>query len=184
MLCGVPFPLFFDTVLNSDLWVETICNSTYFESVLNVKVPTMTSNTEPSGEAFSKTYLSDISAYPWKAFDGDVSTIWTGAYNYNSNGEYIGYIFTTPINVRKILIESNSISSDTAKLRVTSFKLQASNDGFSNNIDDLLEVTSRIDHRTEHVINNDKYCTSYRILFTQDGNANSLDINTIQFYGR
>lgn len=33
MLCGVPFPLFFDTVLNSDLWKQKIKTSQYWSLV-------------------------------------------------------------------------------------------------------------------------------------------------------
>ena len=37
-----------DTVLNSDLWVENICNSTYFEKVFDPLFPTLTSDSQLS----------------------------------------------------------------------------------------------------------------------------------------
>ena len=43
-----------NTLLGDATWCSAICNSTYFESVLNVKVPTMTSATTPSGTVISR----------------------------------------------------------------------------------------------------------------------------------
>lgn len=62
-----------EALLNDSTWLTAICNSTYFESVLNVKIPTMTSNTTPSGTAScTNSYGAGFEAY--KAFDGDEST--------------------------------------------------------------------------------------------------------------
>ena len=41
-----------NTLLADATWCNAICNSEYFESVLNVKVPKMTSDTTPEGECF------------------------------------------------------------------------------------------------------------------------------------
>lgn len=59
-----------NTLLADSTWLSAICNSTYFENVLNVKVPTMTSNTTPSGVAS----MTDNSSTAWKSFDGNIST--------------------------------------------------------------------------------------------------------------
>lgn len=70
-----------DKLLANSTWCTAICNSTYFENVLNVKVPTMTSNTAPSGEAFGSTLWSGSNHY--YAFDGVVNDV-NSAYYYLS----------------------------------------------------------------------------------------------------
>lgn len=60
-----------NTLLADATWKNAICNSEYFESVLNVKVPTMTDNTHPSGVC-SSTALQAGNAY--YAFDKNAST--------------------------------------------------------------------------------------------------------------
>ena len=56
-------------LLADSTWLDTICNSTYFEKVLNVKVPEMTSNTTPVGYKVtqSSAYSSEFDGY--MAFD-------------------------------------------------------------------------------------------------------------------
>ena len=61
-----------NTLLSNATWASAIANSTYFESVLNVKVPTMTSDTTPSGIASSNDEASANKAY--MAFDENTST--------------------------------------------------------------------------------------------------------------
>ena len=64
-----------NTLLADSTWCSAICNSTYFESVLNVKAPIMTSDTTPSGYvASANNYASGYN--PYKAFDGNDSTCW------------------------------------------------------------------------------------------------------------
>ena len=110
-----------NTLLGDATWCSAICNSTYFESVLNVKVPTMTSNTTPSGECFGSSYKDSSSDY-YKAFDGDNSTYWTCATADRSpTYSYIGYSFITTIKICKIFIKSrNDINME--------FKFEGSND--------------------------------------------------------
>lgn len=85
-----------DTLLSVSTWLNAIRNSTYFERVLNVKIPTMTGSTSPYGEVnASSVYSSAQAAY--MAFDSIVSTEWSA-----SNGgvnEYVSYTFTTPVKV-------------------------------------------------------------------------------------
>jgi len=81
-----------NTLLADSTWRSAICNSTYFESVLNVKVPIMTSNTTPRGTCISDLNENDI----WKAFDGDISTGYSPTYMAATATEfYTGYIFTS-----------------------------------------------------------------------------------------
>ena len=80
-----------NTLLADSTWCSAICNSTYFESVLNVKVPTMTSNTTPSGVCFASSENSGNEAY--KGFDKNNSTYFATASNISS-GAFLGYGFT------------------------------------------------------------------------------------------
>ena len=58
-----------NALLSNATWAEAICNSEYFEKVLNVSVPKMTSNTAPSGVASANTE-STIPHPAYYAFDG------------------------------------------------------------------------------------------------------------------
>lgn len=89
-----------NTLLANATWCEAICNSEYFESVLNVKVPAMTSNTTPSGVVSDE----ESSANAYTAFDNDVSTryIITG----DVPSRWIQYQFASPIMVRKVGIQA------------------------------------------------------------------------------
>lgn len=63
-----------NTLLADSDWATAINNSTYIESVLNLKVPIMTDNTHPSGVCSATSYASGNE--PYKAFDGNDSTYW------------------------------------------------------------------------------------------------------------
>lgn len=84
-----------NTLLADATWCEAICNSEYFESVLNVKVPTMTSNTTPSGEASQ--YGNPYSGYEaYKAFDNNYSTSAQARFTTGQTG-YIRYEFPNAV---------------------------------------------------------------------------------------
>ena len=88
------------TLLADSTWKYAICNSTYFESVLNTKVPTMTSNTAPSGTcSASSSYNTSYDAYC--AFN-------TSKYGWSPNGsdtsKWIQYQFDTAVKVYELAI--------------------------------------------------------------------------------
>lgn len=92
-----------DTLLADSTWTDAICNSTYFESVLNVKVPTMTSNTTPSGEVSANYARTDYEAY--RAFNGnDNSNGWMGHYASGATmvDDYITYDFGSKVYISKV----------------------------------------------------------------------------------
>lgn len=95
-------------LLSDSDWVNSISTSPFCELVLNKKVPTMTGYTTPEGEAFcSSTYTSNA-YYGWYAFAGyrgqtaHSSGRWCSAQNQQTS--YIGYEFTTPVAVNKIVM--------------------------------------------------------------------------------
>lgn len=111
-----------DTLLSDSTWLTAICNSTYFESVLNVKVPTMTSATTPSGEASASS--TDSTYYPWKAFNNNPSS--TDAWSSGSkNAGWIQYMFSTQLKVYKLSIKATIFNNK----RMGAFVIRGSNDG-------------------------------------------------------
>lgn len=160
-----------DKLLSDSTWLTAICNSSYFESVLNVKVPTMTSDTTPSGVCYANSIYENRADYAaWKAFDGSDSTRWTSVYN--TTNVFVSYKFTAPINVRKATIKPSGAY-------LTDFKLQASND--NSTWVDLYSGTYS-DGGAAHdynFINNNDYLW-YR-LFSPNG---MVLLSTLQFYGR
>lgn len=115
-----------DTLLADTTWRGAICSSAYFENVLNVKIPTMTSATAPSGE------VTGSSPYPgwdiWGCVSGrsgvQGSTLFlqgTSYWQYEFDAPVACYLFTV-----SELGDSNQINPSAM---FTSAKIQGSNDG-------------------------------------------------------
>lgn len=172
-----------ETILNSDLWCSAICDSTYFENVLNVKVPTMTSNNQPCGEVIYSTYQSGYE--PYKCFDDNFDTIYYTKGG-SSENSYIGYKFTEPTRIIKVIFSTTDVRYEYLP-KVG--RIQASNDGFITDIHNLLEFeeNSTIANRVYNLNNTNKYLY-YRVycdvtFIDEYGNWN-MGMNTLQFYGR
>lgn len=91
-----------DSLLAVSDWRTAICNSTYFESVLTVSIPTMTSNTTPSGEASSK--YGNPSFPPYYAFNGNNNNGANWIESTSTTWNYISYRFPTQIKPYKAYI--------------------------------------------------------------------------------
>ena len=143
----------------------------YGEWTLMPQVPTMTSNTAPFGEAFSKSHYQSNDAY--KAFDGNDTTLADS--NGNDPGWYIGYHFVKPICIKQFMVlHRNDVAYATA------FKLQASNDGslyidLGNYTNDTQGAKQILD------VNNNGDYSYYRILVTAS-HENSYGFYSVQFY--
>lgn len=158
-------------LLVNSTWCTAICNSTYFESVLNVKVPTMTSATTPSGEVISNNPYND---YPvWQMFDGNDLTL--GAWS-SGVGNYGGYRFTQKVIVKAIYIVKTNNNQNNKN-----FKLQGSNDG--TNWTDVLSFTFTGDGKI-NVPNNITGYNRYIIKQMDSIGASGTGFGTVQFYGR
>lgn len=172
------------TLLANSTWRNAICNSTYFESVLNVKVPQMTSNTSPSGEAFaSSAYNATYAA--WKAFDRNKTAsgyYWSTASGQITN-QYLGYIFNKTVGIYKVEITN----ADTAGRNVKDFVVQYkdSNNTWVSNTDSTFENPSTIVVTSSYILLPDATSNSWRI-FIQSNHGDSSEINVfeLQFYGR
>lgn len=166
-----------DTLLADSIWRNAICDSAYFESVLNIKVPTMTSNTAPSGECFaSSIYAAGYD--PYKAFDGNDASNW-----FPNNGlshAYIGYMFTSPVVVFKM--RQYVATSQGCVLK--SFLVQGSND--NTNWDTLETISNNTKNELTLVFSNTTEYQYYRLaeITSTHANPNNMYIGTLQFYGR
>lgn len=162
-----------NALLANSTWLNAICNSTYFESVLNVKVPTMTSATTPSGQVSSD--LSDSSPYiAWYAFDGNNSTVWNG--NLESGQHWVAYRFTERVVVQKATIQEKS---DVAG-RLQTYSIQASNNGTTWTT--LYNGTKNSQTVEVAVFTNTTAYQYYRLL-VKTSNSSTM-ICKLQFYGR
>lgn len=175
-----------NTLLADSDWLTAIANSAYKESVLNVKAPTMTDNTHPSGIAFSNGNLS--SSYPaYKAFDNDVSSVWASS---SGAGQKIcGYIFDNPIKMYLVVNTGDSTRVSSG----TDVTIQSSNDttnGLDGNWTDIgthSRQTSQSPETVRAIINNvvNAY-KGYRISTTLSSGTDTYyyESRSLQFYGR
>lgn len=177
-----------DTLLSDSTWLSAIANSTYFESVLNVKVPYMTSNSAPEGECL---YTSEFSGrYAYFAFQHEnnpataVTSIWLS--NQQTTPVYIGYHFTSPVVVNKIKVMFALASSTTNTS--TTFTLQGSNTGNSDDWHDIgSAITDTNTTATGYSFVNSAAYEYYRINITAQtisGASYKGAVNILQFYGR
>lgn len=169
-----------NSLLANSTWLNAICNSTYFESVLNVKIPTMTSNTTPSGVASADSEnLSSQAA--WKAFDnttGDNSG-WL-----NSGGAgWVQYQATSAVCIKKVVLKQFVSGAGRCK----NFKIQASNDGFATTPVELISDTLANDssnHVFDIISNNTPYLYHRLQISDNWGAGTSVGIDIFQYYGR
>lgn len=164
-----------DTLLADSTWLTAICNSTYFESVLNVKVPTMTSNTTPSGEAGASAVYQTYDA--WLAFDGNDSSQWLN----ELNSSYIYYKFTASKCIKKVVFINPTGGGG---YKVATYQISASNDGSDwTNLTDELTAAQTGDLQ-QVTINNTNSYLYYRFYILSTYYANHNGLSTLQFYGR
>lgn len=165
-----------DALLADSTWLTAICDSTYFENVLNVKVPTMTSYTTPSGVVSANAETSTKPA--WYAFDGNDSTTWGDNSTAIGSDAYIQYQFTNAIRVNKFRFNINAGSIQ----RVSDIRILGSNDGVTWT--EALNADTSIGTGAEsREIYNSNYYLYYRAAFRK-ATAQDINLETLQFYGR
>ena len=165
-----------DTLLGDSTWLNAICNSTYFESVLNVKVPTMTSDTTPYGEVICGTVQSNYHAY--SAFDMNTSTFWCSNAGSAKELWWVGYSFPRAICVKRFAIRDGALGS-----RIRTWKIQASNDKSTwTDLTDVMSFTGGETAISYYDLNNDTTYLHYRVLILTATNNPALSL--LQFYGR
>lgn len=145
----------------------------FYGRELKVSVPTMTSNTSPFGEVFSRSDSSGYQAY--KAFDGNSSTAWADAQEGASAiGGYVGYKFTSPVNVK--IVYCNIIGQG--------YKIQYSDNGI-NYTDTAMAKQNPTSAWYEDLLvaNVDYGAHKYWRLITTSAPNSSNNVKTLQFYG-
>lgn len=165
-----------NTLLDDATWCTAICNSTYFESVLNVKVPTMTSNTTPSGECIKSTRYGSGNTYEaYKAFDNNNTTIWCST-TADSNA-YVGYAFPNPVKICKVFLQTENQADGYGTKAIQGYDESV----WQTLITDSVAMAANTT-REEVFVNTTTY-SQYRV-YDSTGNADQHAFATIQFYGR
>ena len=164
-------------LLADSTWCTAICNSAYFEKVLNVKVPTMISDTgSDGGEAFANGNYSGSFAY--FAFDGDEANVWISN---KTNNSYVGYKFPEAVCIKKFTLYE-------APSRFKNLKLEATNDinDWSNPpLFSVVNTNSSTALKTNVFnVNNSTNYKYYRIYITDQYTSYKCNAHELQFYGR
>lgn len=165
-----------NTLLADSDWRDAICNSTYFESVLNAKVPEMTSNTTPKGVVSAINYWSTY--YPWKAFDGDPSTMW--ASDTADGVHWLGYEFTEDVCVVMMQYKTRNLNSDYIAKTID---IQCNNADWET-VETVTPSQTQGDTSLQtFIFANNISSAKWRAKFINAGGHYS-DAYTLQFYGR
>lgn len=163
-------------LLDDSTWSTAICNSTYFESVLNVKVPTLSSETgSDGGETIYSSLYSGLHGY--NAFDDNDATWWD--HIKNQNPSYIGYDFKKNVKIYRSSVKAYSSPSYSGLKYTVQY--------FDTNTNTWVDATS--EQQTvggsfvNTVINTNVSSQKWRIYYTTDYDGwNST--SELQFYGR
>lgn len=167
-------------LLADSTWCTSICNSTYFESVLKTKVPTMTSNTAPSGEVFydtSKVTGGTSGETYYYLFSGNLQTVGTATVTTN---QYFGYDFT---NSNKNSLCKLAVYGHHASGNMT-IEVQGSNSKTSNY--QTLKSFTYTSSNSWQYFDIPFSATKYRYwrLNCTKGTIYSIALKGLQFYGR
>lgn len=162
----------------------------FYGRELKVSVPVMTSNTAPFGVAFaSRSMPNDETAYylPYKAFDKSVAQFnyWCPVNTGNPVGDYVGYKFTRKCCIKMLAITNSEYPNNAIK----DFKLQGSNDGFINDVNDIYTGINAQGANATNYFDIDainEYSAFRIICVTYYGTVgtNNLNIKELQFYCR
>ena len=138
--------------------------------VLVPLVPTMTSDTTPSGECISSSNQSDTDAY--MAFDQNDNTLWAS----NTLGSsWLGYTFTSKQKVSRFRLKYY------ADRVVPSVTVQGSDDGTTWN--DIDTITTSTSADAEYSFDNNTSYYEYRLVFNMSSGVRAT-IYRVQFYSK
>lgn len=170
-----------NTLLGDEEWCKAIINSAYVDTVCNIKVPTMTSNTTPSGECGGNGYYHNY----WYAFDGVTSDHWTSDKTGKTPNARIWYKFTSAklIKAFKYMPRQDSIANSSP----SNYTIDGSNDG--TNWTTLYTGTGEsAPGAGQYVLHSLSNATNYQYLSmyisTTTGGGERIGLAVMQFYGR
>lgn len=166
-----------DALLSNSTWLNAICGSTYFESVLNVKVPTMTSNTTPSGVASASSVSGSNDAF--HAFDNVSGNRWASSGVPPAN---LNYKFTQNVKVYKVSFRPFYGGGQTVKDYQIESKVNGSWVSEKSGTTENVDYTNPIDV----VITSPNASDEHRIYVSSShtNSFNYVSIHSLQFYGR
>lgn len=174
-----------NTLIADETWLTAIANSTYRESVFNIKVPAMTSDTAPKGVCFAGSVGGSNSAY--KAFDGNNSNEWlSGKLSAFSTPQtdYIGYQFDTAECIKAVYMRDYQTNYD---FHVT-YTVSASNDGVTYTNLYTENTSQSVRNGLAKALNNNTNYAYYKLTVTMSASSSTNSyhprFDTIQFYGR
>ena len=174
-------------LLGNVTWASAIVGSSYADYVISSLVPTMTSNTAPSGECFASTvYDSSGTYFAYKAFDNNSSTYWGPSSSDTLANIYIGYSFPTSVRAVKARLGLRGTRISKGKIQATS----TPNDPTS-----WVDLTDEVTFSTSETglwyadvdfTKNINTYTSYRLKPTElnVGSITGVSVYEIQLYGR
>lgn len=164
-----------------------------YGSQLKGLIPTMTSNTEPSGEASANGITrSELKgkkiSQAYTIFAGVSDNVSSRTYfNLDENvaDRYVQYKFDKPKVVKLIYLENNV---DGSKYYVSSFKIQASKDGvIFNDISPTIEHSGGNSFGQYHPLENNTPYIAYRLIplsHVHPANENEMNLGArLQFFG-
>lgn len=179
-----------DTLLADSTWLNAIVNSTYIESVLNVKIPTMTSNTAPSGECIANSSRSQNQ--PYSCFDSSSSTYWLSSENNTTTDDWLGYDFGKSVKVHYVDLYGHGMTIASSSSSVScSIKMQAYNGSDWVDITEGTTITSpngstqaTVPYSSTHLITGNNSYNKYRLLYSSKTTGCRSALYSMQCYGR
>jgi len=161
-----------NALLGNSTWASALLASSYadylgFESV----VPTMTSDTTPSGEAIGSSIYTSAYDY-YKAFDNNSSTFWNAN---GGQGEWVGYKGTNPVVVNKLIIDTTAGGTE----KVGTIQLQGKSG------DTWIDIGSSFTPDSfpyTFIVGNSTPYTEHRVI--NISGTTDFNVTTLQFYGR
>ena len=164
-------------LLANSTWLEAICNSAYFEKVLNKSVPTLTSKTgSDGGEAEASNYYN-VGFEAFRAFDNNSNNFWAAKSEVTSG--WIQYKFVNPVNVKKVKLKNSQYQGG----QVNTFKIECSDNGVNWKSTNIITSTNKAVSGTSLYNINLQKALYWRLTVLTTVNAN-INIDELQFYGR
>lgn len=169
-----------NTLLSDSTWLDAIANSTYIDSVLNVKVPTMTSNTTPKGEAYCNSAYGTLQAF--YVFDRNIETGWHGAQNIAN--AYVAYIYEEKQIIKAFSLRIHGTFGGTKN--ITIFGANTGDPDVTVLYTAQINVVANVDYELVDTFSNDTAFDYYGIRFTEVMFNGSIymALHELQFYGR